>query len=1384
MIMSELFEELHQHGVRVTNNNGKLNLKLPKELDIEVKSKLIKNKEEFKLFLESMFINDEAKQIKPRKPMENTLKASFAQQRLWFLDSLQGGSPEYNMPMVFKVEGLLNIDLMKDVLYTIIERHEILRTVYVTDGGETLQHIRSMSEFAFEIKVENLSHLTGDKLETQVNLFVEADIITPFELASDLMMRVSYVKKAAESGVIIFNMHHIVSDGWSMQMLFKEFFTLFEAYSQGQVNPLPALDIQYADYAHWQREYLAGGVLKSQLGYWEKQLDDLPVIHSLPLDYVRPKMKQHKGAGVSGKLPATTAKRLIAVAKEHKLTPFMLLHGALSLLLSRHSNSADIVIGAPVANRLQAELEPLIGFFVNSLILRANTNQDTLSDYFTHIRQLHLDALTNQDVPIDQLVERLKAPRSTSHSPLFQILISTNTDYGLNSASDIASFTLPGVDIEPYQSDVIRVKFDLDIYMTLTEQGVGLDWAYDVSLFSAQHIEQLNDHLCRLLEGLSQTIGQSTQTPHSLPLLSVGEIQHLVHDLNDTSMEYSKDKCIHELFEQQVADYPDNVAVVFEDRQLTYKQLNEKANQLAHYLKEHHRITPDTFVGLCVERSIEMVIGILGILKVGGAYVPLDPGYPQERQSYMLEDSALKLVLSQSHIQGVIPEFLGEVMLLDGLSDLHHSSHICNDYKVTNLTKVDTDLNSSNLAYLIYTSGSTGKPKGVMVEHGSLVNYQKHVASVYELLNSDSVLQFSNICFDLFVEEFFGALCHGARLVLRNEDSASGMEAFMSFCGENDVSVVSVPTAFWAEMIAQQKSCEYEHLRMVIVGGEALSMSTAKDHEKQFGSKVTLINSYGPTEATITAASYRVESVHFNDKIVPIGKANVNCHLFVLNDNLSLCPKGVVGELFIGGDGLARGYLNRPDLTKKQFIPNPFYDESTANSSPRLYRTGDLVRYLENGDLVFLGRTDDQVKIRGFRIELGEVETQLAQLEEVDSALVIAKELAGSKQLVGYIKPTIVLAEQEQGEVIKGMIGELKSRLPEFMVPRIIMVVEEWPLTPNGKVDRKALPAPDGSTLQGEYFAPETETEQVLVAIWAELLNIDVESVSIKANFFELGGHSLLTVRLLFLIHTHFEKACELSSLFNEPTIQSQASMLDSLQSGLGNTELLYKVTDCIAPKAGIIFIPGVASTAKDFTEIVMYLQQGDVDADVEIGIFRHKGLIAGEQCFGTIKENVNAFADCISSLPFKQITLVGHSFGGALAMGLANHLKARKYQIELVMLDTYFEQQKLCLSNKEQSTQNLDLDALDMPFYMKELYQHQSKLFKEYEPKMDLTLPTTMVFSKNSPFAQQQYIDYLDEKLSGQRMNYTSVDGDHFSMLKGKSAKLISAITTNTGRS
>ncbi|NQZ12591.1 MAG: amino acid adenylation domain-containing protein, partial [Algicola sp.] len=874
-------------------------------------------------------------------------------------------------------------------------------------------------------------------------------------------------------------------------------------------------------------------------------------LHCLPLDKVRPEVKRFEGAAVTGELPEAVAKRLLEVASEHQLTPFMLLHGALSLLLSRHSNSNDIVVGTPVANRLQVELTPLVGFFVNTLVLRADTHLDThnnkLADYLAHIRQVHIDAQSNQDVPFEQLVERLKAPRSTAHTPLFQIMMLTDGDFNLDNGGGILN--LPGVDMRVYQSDLLQEKFDLTVSLNISEQGVRLHWSYDVGLFTEQHIVQLNDHMCRLLEGLSQVQGQ-TATLSGLSVLSTDEINHLLYTLNDTATDYQKDLCIHQLFEQQAALNPASVAVFFENTQMSYQQLNLKSNQLAHYLRQQHQVGPDTLVGLCVERSLEMVIGIMAILKAGGAYVPLDPGYPQERLNYLFEDAALDVVLSQTHLLGLLGSFNGTLLALDGLGD--RDDHFCSKYQISDPASVK----SSNLAYMIYTSGSTGKPKGVMVEHQALFNRIHWMHNKYGMTADDKVLQKTPYSFDVSVWEFVWTLAYGAQLVIARPEGHKDPQYLCEVIQRQGITKLHFVPSMLGVMLDFDGFKNCHTVKQLFCSGEALQQGHVQGFRAVLpGSE--LHNLYGPTEAAIDVSYWDCASDI--SRGVPIGKPIDNIQLVILDAHLNLVPQGVVGELYIGGDGLARGYHNRAQLTAQTFIDNPFYDAVKTNSSKRWYKTGDLVRLRENGEIEYQGRTDHQVKIRGLRIELGEIEHQLGGLAQVDSALVLAQALAGSMQLIAYVKAASVKAGEaviENGvpDIVDGMAdyitsikSELAQTLPAHMVPGILMVVDDWPLTPNGKVDRKALPATDGMALftgavSGECAAPQTSAELALAGIWAEVLNIKTESVSnalsTTANFFESGGHSLLAIRLVAEIRNRCGVEISLQDIFNHPTLQ------------------------------------------------------------------------------------------------------------------------------------------------------------------------------------------------------------------------------------------------------
>ncbi|KZN75423.1 hypothetical protein N477_01545 [Pseudoalteromonas luteoviolacea H33-S] len=1064
------------------------------------------------------------------------LPVSFSQQRLWSIDKLQGGSAEYNMPLVLDVSGELDISMLNRVFTTIIERHEVLRSVYDTQGNQIVQRIRAANEVTFTVHVDDLSGLKGAAQATEIEKQVQADIGHSFDLQQDLMLRVRYLKQGPGVGVLLFNMHHIASDGWSMQLLMKEFFTLYQAYSRGQNSPLPPLDCQYGDYAHWQRTHFEGEALEKQLAYWQHQLDLCPAVHSLPLSGDRPSTKQYLGSAVSAQLPSPIAERLLSLAQEYQLSPFMLLHGALAMLLARHSNSQDIVVGTPVANRLMAECEPLIGFFVNTLVLRVNTAQSTIGDYFTHLKETHLAAQANQDVPFEQLVERLKVSGSNGYNPLFQIMVSIDSDYGVNDQQALEGFKLPGIDLVAQQTNHVQAKFDLDINLSIDEQGVGIRWIYDVSLFSEAYIEQLNTHFCQLLTSLSEVDSEQVLL-RDIRMLSTAQEHELLFELNDTQVAYQNNCCIHDLFEQQVSMRPDHIALVAGTEQFSYQQLNERANQLAEHLTNTVMITPDSLIGLCASRSPEMVISILAILKAGAAYVPLDPNYPAARLSYMVSDAELTVIIADEVGKVALAEHEDKIVRVD-------DSTCYQEFSGANRPRSERALNASHLAYVIYTSGSTGQPKGVMVTHNNLVNYQLNVAQRYRICEQDRVLQFSSLSFDIFAEELFGALCHGASLVLRDEDSVVSATAFWSFCQQHQISVISLPTAFWAQVNESFAAAQSSTLRCIIVGGEALPEAAVRTFFEAHR-EVELHNTYGPTEATITASGVALRG----GEPVTIGYANPNCQLLVLDENRALVPKGAVGELYIGGDGVARGYLNRPKLSERQFITNPYATELGAQ---RLYRTGDLVRYLSDGNLEFVGRADEQVKIRGFRVELGEVENVLAAYGDVEAAVVVTCDTPAGKQLVGYVRSALA----ENAETRAALLSELKSfvaeKLPNYMNPSVLMAVTQWPLSSNGKIDKRALPEPDASLMAGRYIAPEGEQEHALVAIWSELLSISTDKISATANFFDLGGHSVLAIRLTSEIKNQFGKELSPRAVFEHSTLRDMAALLDSTDIATG----------------------------------------------------------------------------------------------------------------------------------------------------------------------------------------------------------------------------------------
>ncbi|OUL26115.1 non-ribosomal peptide synthetase [Nostoc sp. 106C] len=1018
--------------------------------------------------------------ISPRESSENLL-LSFAQQRLWFLNQLEPDSPFYNISAALRLNGVLNIAALEQSFNAIIQRHEILRTTFNVVDGEAIQIINPLQKLT--IKLIDLTVLPPQKRETEAQHLVNKEAGQPFDLITGPLVRSTLLRLSEAEHILLFTMHHIVSDGWSTDILVREVATLYESYSNGKPSVMPELPIQYADYAVWQRQWLQGEVLATHLEYWKQQLgDNLPVLE-LPTDRSRPHIQSYRGAVQSFQLPQDVTVALKTLSQQEGCTLFMTLLAAYKVLLYRYTSNEDIVVGSPIANRDRSEIEGLIGFFVNTLVLRTNLSDNpTFRELLGRVREVTLGAYDHQDLPFDVLVEELKPRRDLSHTPLFQVM------FVLQNAP-MSAVELSGLSLQALQSESSTAKFDLTLLMEETESGIRGGLEYNTDLFDAATIARMVAHLQTLLAGI---VANPNQQIAQLPLLTANE-QHQLLTWNHTHAEYNFNKCIHELFEEQVEKTPDAVAAVFADQQLTYRQLNSKASQLANYL-QNLGVGSDNLVGICVERCLEMVVGLLGILKAGGAYVPLDPAYPVERLIFMLADADVSVLLTQKHLQDVLPHTSASVVCLDQDWEniAQHSSETPN-----------SQVQPQNLAYVIYTSGSTGQPKGVMIPHRALCNHMLWMQSEFPLTASDRVLQKTPFSFDASVWEFYAPLLAGGCLILTKPGGHQDNAYLLDLIGQQQVSIVQFVPSQLRSLLAEPKISNCHSLRRVFCGGEALAI----DLQTSFFSilpNVELCNLYGPTEATIDTTYWRCQSED-EQRTVPIGKAIANTQVYLLGSYLQPVPIGVSGEIYIGGAGLAPGYLNRPDLTDERFIPNPFLPGT------RLYKTGDLARYRPDGTIEFIERIDGQVKLRGFRIELGEIETQLNQHLQVKQAVVLVREdIPGEKRLVAYIVPN-----QEQPPIVSELRSFLKQTLPDYMVPSIFITLNTLPFLPNGKVNRKALPAPDTTRpdLQADFATPRTPIEETLVQIWSEVLRL--QNVGINDNFFELGGDSILSLQMI-----------------------------------------------------------------------------------------------------------------------------------------------------------------------------------------------------------------------------------------------------------------------------
>ncbi|HEY6186084.1 MAG TPA: amino acid adenylation domain-containing protein [Pyrinomonadaceae bacterium] len=1048
---------------------------------------------------------------------EGQLPLSFGQQRLWFIHQLEPSSAAYNMPVAVRLKGRLNHSAMQQALSEIVSRHESLRTTFGVIDGQPRQLIAPPEEV--KLNMVDLAHMPErERLDEAMKVATE-EAGQAFDLEHGPLMRVRLLRLSEEDHVLLFTMHHIISDGWSMGVLVNEVGILYSAFAEGEGSPLAPLPIQYADFAHWQRQTLTGEVLDAHWRYWKQQLGGTIPNLELPTDRARPPLQSFHGSSQALSFPPRLVEELNALARREDVTLFMLLLAAFDVLLHRYTNQDDILIGTTIANRNRVELEGLIGFFVNTLVLRTDlSGEPRFRDLLERVRAVALSAYAHQDMPFERLVEQLQPERSMNRSPLFQVMFLLQNTPG-------EEVPLPGLTLQPLEVERVTTQFDLSFDLMEAQGAMMAVAEYSTDLFEDATIRRMLRHYQVLLEGI---VADADAPVAELPLLTNAEREQLLSQWNDQREAYAPDKTVHELFEAQVAATPDAIAVMGNGEQLTYAELNSRANQLAHYLRARG-VRAETRVCVLMERSPAMLAALLGIIKAGGAYVPLDPRYPKQRLAFMLDDARASLILTQAGLKPELPEHPAQVVCIDGDAARIAQQETHNPAAV---------VTAENLVYVIYTSGSTGQPKGVGITHRSLVNHHAAIREAYELEAGDRVLQFASLNFDVAAEEIFPTLLGGATVVLRDDrvpDLGSGLLRQLE---ENGVTVLNLPSSAWHEWAGELSRTTRrlpERLRLLVVGSEPLSRESFARWLGLETNGARMMNAYGTTETTITATLYRPptedEETHPRPSL-PVGRPLKGAHAFILDSLLQPVPVGVAGQLHIGGCGLARGYLDRPRLTAEKFIPHPY----SAEPGARLYKTGDRARYLPDGNIEFLGRLDHQVKLRGFRIEPGEIEAMLNEQASVRRAVVLARQDADEEQrLVAYV------SVERDRPVTKNELREyLRERLPDFMIPAAFVFVDEFPLTPGGKVDTRSLPAPGSVRDEAqELVPPRSEVERAIAAVWQDVLR--VEKVGVQDNFFDLGGHSLLMVQVHSRLRESLGADITMLDLFKYPTISSLA---------------------------------------------------------------------------------------------------------------------------------------------------------------------------------------------------------------------------------------------------
>jgi amino acid adenylation domain-containing protein len=1147
MTTLEFLRHLRGLKIKIWLEGEKLRFNAPQEaMTSELREELTQRKPEIVRFLRQFSDDFHASMPRIQRAFrDGQIPLSFAQQRLWFLDKLDPGVPTYSVCDAIEINRQIDVEVLRRALNEIVRRHEILRTTFPDIGGVPVQAIAQPA--SVPLPVVDLTILPEADRMNEAHRLAAEEARLPFDLAKGPLLRVKLVRIHDAHYLWLLSIHHIISDDWSKKLLDRELETLYAAYSQGLPSPLPELPIQWADFAIWQRQWLKGSVLESHVNYWAEQLKgDLPVL-ALPTD--RP--RYHPSRGSTGKFTFSRAlsTAIRALSDREKVTPFMTLVAGYAALLSRYTGQDEVMIGSSISDRNQVETERLIGFLLNTLVLRVRlAGNPTFRELLAQVREVCLGAHAHQEVPYESLLQRLPVSRDASGSPLFQTMlgllntppVKRNSDAFWGARADWDGIAAESVEDSQgsYVADENNgtTKFDLSINVIEHELGYHGTTEYNTDLFDHEAIARIIE---RFQIVLASATGNPEQRISELPIMTEAQAKQMLGEWSGCETEPSQVACIHQLFEVQAAQTPDNIALEGGGESVTYAALNARSNQLARLLRQMGA-GPEVMVGIFLDRSPEMVAAILATLKAGATYVPLDPSYPKQRLAFMVEDAQVKILLTHQALLPDLPSHSARVVCLDGQWARLAAE---NSENLSCLASAESQV------CLLYTSGSTGRPKGVIVTHGPLVNYTVSAIQQYRMTPKDRVLQFASVSFDASLEEIFTALGHGAAVVLRPDRMLDSISAFLSHCRELRLTTMVLPTAYWHEIVSRLAVEELPAtLRLVVIGGERALPNQLAEWQKRIGERVALVNTYGPTEGTIAVTRCQLPGVAApgsEGREVSLGRPVENTKVYVLDRWMQPAPSGVLGELYVGAQALARGYLNRSDLTAESFVPDPFSHQPGA----RLYRTGDLVRFLPDGSLEYRGRTDDQIKIRGYRVEPGEIEAALEKHEAVKHAVVLAREdHPGLRQLVAYI-----VCRAGTAATASDLRAFLRSNLPDYMLPAAFVFLVKLPFTSSGKVDRRALPAPDRTRadLKEELVAPRTPTEEALACIWRAVLKLD--RIGIYENFFELGGHSLLATQVVARMSDAMHVDLPLRRLFETPTIAELAATVETLkESGTG----------------------------------------------------------------------------------------------------------------------------------------------------------------------------------------------------------------------------------------